>query len=163
MNRELTIGIAVLFFASPVIAQESISIEPGLWTHTNTMSGAAEMAGAPPITMPPRTTTSTECVTPENIEITPERLIRQFREDGDGAGDCQLNDVIFEGRTMTSTVRCIADGMSMAGDYTFEVAEDGQSANANVVLNGIADGMNVTSNFVLRGELSQPWPCLSTE
>lgn len=163
MNRELTIGIAVLFFASPIMAQESISIEPGLWAHSNTMSGTAEIAGAPPMTMPPRTTTSTECVTPENVEFTPERLIRQFQEDGDGAGDCQLNDVIFEERTMTSTIRCIADGMTMAGDYTFEVANDGQSAIANVVLNGIADGMNITSNFVLRGELSQPWPCLNTE
>ena len=81
MKRYSTGMITALVLASGAAAQESISMEPGQWSFENTMSGSATMGGGVAMQMPARVTTDTECITPENSEITPDRMMRELREE----------------------------------------------------------------------------------
>ncbi|MEL6977102.1 MAG: DUF3617 family protein [Pseudomonadota bacterium] len=148
---------ATALFASAAQAdpaeEQSIRIEPGLWAFENTMAGTATLPNGASMAMPARTTTDNECITPEKAEITPERMLREMR---DGGGECEYGEIVFAGLTMSTTISCVADGMRMAGDYSFEVAEDRRSGTGSLALNGVADGMTVNSTFEMSGKLTGP-------
>lgn len=148
MKRYQLVLSAAFLFASGAAAQDSISMEPGQWNFENSMSGSASMPGGGSFQMPARTTTDTECITPEDATITPDRMMRELREDG---GDCEYSEISFSGLTMTTTLTCSSDDMNMTGDYTFTVAADRRSGEGRIELTGIADGMNINSVFNMTG------------
>ncbi|MEM9376989.1 MAG: DUF3617 family protein [Pseudomonadota bacterium] len=154
MPRTLTASAASFVLIGAAAAQDTIRVEPGLWSYENTMSGTATMPGSPPFNLPPTTSNDTDCITPDETEITPERMIREMREDG--GGECEYDDITFSGNTMSTNMTCVADGMNMSGDYTFEVSDDGRAGTGTLDLNGVAEGMTITSTFILRGRWVEP-------
>ncbi|MEM7767488.1 MAG: DUF3617 family protein [Pseudomonadota bacterium] len=154
MKTVITSIAAALVLAGTAAGEESISIEPGQWSFDNTMSGSLNMGGGQTMAMPSRTTSSSECVTPEDATITPERMIEEMEEDG--GNECAYGDIDFSGRTMSTTITCTSDGIEMVGDYTFTVSEDRRAGTGSMEMTGTMNGMTMESSFVMEGELTGP-------
>ncbi|MEM9669881.1 MAG: DUF3617 family protein [Pseudomonadota bacterium] len=135
--------------AGAAFAEDSISIEPGEWSFENTMAVKVDMGGGQVFNMPARTFGGTECITPEDATLTPERLIKDMEEDGGGA--CEYTDISVSGLTMTSTIKCLEDGMEMTGNYSFTVGADRRSGSGTLDMTGNMEGASMMSNGTLSG------------
>ena len=96
-------SLAILFFTVTANA-EGVSIEPGLWEMTTTMT----MSMMPQ----PQTTTIEECI--EETELDPEDFTM------DEENPCDINDVEIDSDTASWSIVCPAgNGMEMAGSWEF--------------------------------------------
>ena len=111
-SRALMI-LPALLLATGAMA-EGVAIDPGQWEMTMTMEMNSSMDL--PMVIPPRTTTTTECV--EKNELGPDDF--NMEEES----PCDVSDVKIDGNTVSWAISCPGPAGSMTGNWSFTSAGD---------------------------------------
>lgn len=119
---------------STAIAGDTISIEPGMWEMTSTMSS--------PMTPQPRVQTTQDCMT--DSEIGPQHLTP---EEG---GDCQVIDSNVNDNSMTWSMSCNTPGGAMTGNGSF--TSKGDSGHGNMKMGMSIEGQTFNMEVTWQGK-----------
>jgi hypothetical protein len=134
--RIATLTIASLFILSTshlAMASDSVSIEPGLWEVSTTMTS--------PMFPQPRVHTQQECM--KDSEISPETLAP------DDGGECSMMDTKVSGNTLSWSMQCNTPGGAMKGQGSFE--SKGDSGSGNMQMNMTVEGQPFSMEMVWKG------------
>lgn len=135
IKRFLTLGLcSSLLFSTATIADNAISIEPGMWEMTSKMTS--------PMTPQPRVQTVNECMT--DSEVGPQDLIP---EEG---GDCTVTDSKVSGNSMTWSLTCNTPGGAMTGNGSF--TSKGNSGHGNMKMNMSFEGQSFNMEVAWEGK-----------
>ncbi|MFK7794033.1 MAG: DUF3617 domain-containing protein [Gammaproteobacteria bacterium] len=134
--RIATLTIASLLTLSTThlaIAADSVSIEPGLWEVSTTMTS--------PMFPQPRVQTQQECM--QESQISPETLAPSEN------GECTIVDTNISGDTLSWSMRCSTPGGVMKGQGSFE--SKGDSGSGNMQMNMDIEGQSFSMELVWKG------------
>ena len=126
---------ASLFITNSVNAADSISIEPGMWEMTSTMTT--------PMFPQPRVETVKECMTEE--KISPKDLL-----DAEDTGECQITESNVSGNSMTWAMQCNNPGGTMTGSGNFTSKGDSASGSMNMNMN--FEGQSISMEMSWEGK-----------
>ena len=121
-------------------AAETPSINPGEWESTIVTSVAMNMNGQM-MALPGQTTSSTDCITEEDAEFSPE----DFAQDG-----CTASNFETTATTASFDMACNQNGIAMTGSMQVEAASSGDAYSGTFNIQGAAPGMgdmNVTGSL----------------
>jgi len=139
-----TAAIAALALAGTAGAQ-GIKINPGMWTYDTTMDISMNMNGQE-MDMPGQTTSESQCVTEADATFDPS----QFTEPG-----CSISNLQETSSTVSFTVNCNQQGMTMTGDMSATVVDGGNGMDMTMKMNGNQPGMGTMDiNGVVKGRRS---------
>lgn len=142
--RAIALAASLGMTGLPVLAQ-SVSIEPGQWEFSNESTINFTVAGqANSMTRPAQTVT--ECITPEDAVLTPERVAGELADSG-----CDITENSLNGRTMTVGLVCNQNGMNMTGRIVMTAADDGRSSEGTFTADGSGNGMTMQMTGLLSG------------
>lgn len=133
MNKRIALAFLVTMLFANVASAKGVSIDPGLWEMTATMT----MSMMPQ----PQTTVETECI--EEDEMNPE----DFNMDEDNP--CSITDVDIDGNTARWSINCPTEnGMAMTGQWEFTSFGDSITGEGSMTANmaGQEMGFNMTWN-----------------
>lgn len=140
--RTLFLTTAAAAIAGLAMA-DTPSINPGQWETTTTTSVALDMNGQA-MNMPGQTMTSSDCVTEEEAEFTPE----DFAQDG-----CTVSNFQSTATTASFDLACSQNGVEMAGSMAVEADSDGNGYSGSFDIAGNAPGMgDMKVNGVVTGK-----------
>ena len=131
MNKRIALSLLVTMLFTNVAIAEGVSIDPGLWEMTTTMT----MSMMPQ----PQTSVETECI--EEDEINPE----DFNMDEENP--CDITDVSINGDTGRWSINCPTEmGMAMKGQWEFTSNGDSITGSGSMTANiaGQEMGFNMT-------------------
>jgi len=111
---------------------EGISIEPGKWEITTTITI--------PILPQPRVTTKTECM--KERELSPETMT-----DDDTDSDCTLNTVVVDGNTMKWSMDCQGKEGNSRGEWEVTSRGDTLTGEGKVTVDVQEQDMVMTMNW----------------
>lgn len=135
MRTSLTIAsILTLTIAHSAMASNSVTIEPGLWEVSTTMTS--------PMFPNPRVQTQQECM--KESEISPETLAPS--EDG----ECSIVNSNVSGNTLSWSMQCNTPGGVMQGKGEFE--SNGDSGSGNMQMNMDIQGQSMSMDMVWEGK-----------
>lgn len=132
-------------FTSLSALAQSVSIEPGQWVFSNESTVSFSVAGQASSMVRPAQTL-TECVTPEDAVLTPERVAGELAGSG-----CDITENSLVGRTLTVGLACSENGMNMTGRVVMTAAADGRSSDGTFTADGAGNGMSMTMTGILSG------------
>lgn len=127
----ITLGFTSLNIAN---AGDSISIEPGMWEVTTTMTS--------PMSNQPQVETSQECM--EDSEISADILTPN---DDD---NCSTTDVNANGNTLTWSMQCSMQGNVMNGGGSF--TSNGDTGHGNMNMNMQVEGQSFNMELSWKGK-----------
>jgi len=134
--RIVTLSIASLLTLSTAhlaIADDSVTIEPGLWEVSTTMTT--------PMSPQPRVQTQQECI--KDSKISPQDLAPS-----DG-GECSMSDINVSNNTLSWSMQCDTGGGAMKGHGSFE--SKGDSGSGNMTMNMNIEGQSFSMEMVWKG------------
>lgn len=131
IQRLLTLGLISSLFSASAIANNTISIEPGMWEMTSKMTS--------PMSPQPRVQTSKECMT--DTEVGPEDLIP------DDGGECTITESNVSGNSMTWAVTCNTPGGAMSGSGNFTSKGDSGHGTMKMNMNIEGQSFNMEMNW----------------
>ena len=134
--RIAILTVASLFTLSTAqlaMAGDSVSIEPGLWEVSTTMTS--------PMFPQPRVQTQQECMT--ESQITPETLAPSDN------GECSISSTDISGNTLNWTMVCNTQGGAMNGQGSFE--SKGDTGSGNMTMNMDIEGQSFSMEIVWKG------------
>ena len=126
-------SLLTLSTAHLAMAADSVSIEPGLWEVSTTMTS--------PMFLQPRVQTQQECM--KESKISPETLAPS-----DG-GECSIIDSNLNGNTLNWSMQCGTPGGAMKGQGSFE--SKGDSGSGNMQMNMDIEGQSFSMELVWKG------------
>lgn len=121
---------ALCLTAGPALA-EQLSLEPGQWEHTMEMTMSMTMNGQA-MSMPTQSQTRSECVTEEEATFDPQSVASE---------GCSVEDVNQQGRSLSFTMVCDQQGVSLTGEMDMSLSQDGRSMSGEMSLAGSGPGM----------------------
>ncbi len=134
--RIATLTIASLFTLSTAhlaMTGDSVSIEPGLWEGSTTMTS--------PMFPQPHVQTQQGCV--KESKISPETL--GYSENS----ECSISETNVSGDTLSWSMQCNTPGGAMNGQGSFE--SKGDSDSGNITMNMNVAGQSVSMEMVWKG------------
>ncbi len=130
---KLTIAsLLTLSISQLATAENSISIEPGLWEVTTTMTS--------PMFPQPRVETQQECM--EDSQISPETI-------APSDGECSITDSNVSGSTLNWSMQCNTPGGAMSGQGSFD--SNGDSGSGNMQMNMDIQGQSMSMQMEWKG------------
>ena len=130
----LTIAsLLTLFTAHLALAGDSVSIEPGLWEVSTTMTS--------PMFPQPRVQTQQECM--KESRISPDTLAPSEN------GECSISETNVNGDTLNWSMLCNTPGGAMNGQGSFE--SKGDSGSGNMTMNMTIEGQSFSMELVWKG------------
>lgn len=137
-----TAAIAALALAGTASA-EGVKVNPGMWTYDTTMDISMNMNGQQ-MNMPAQTTSESQCVTEADATFDP----ANFTEPG-----CSITNLQETSSTVSFTVTCNEQDMTMTGDMSATVTDGGNGMNMTMKMNGNQPGMGTMDiNGVIKGK-----------
>jgi hypothetical protein len=137
-----TAAIAALALAGTASAQ-GVSVNPGMWTYDTTMDISMNMNGQA-MDMPGQTTSESQCVTEADATFDP----ANFTEPG-----CSISNLQETSSTVSFTMTCNQQGMTMTGDMLATVTDGGNGMDMTMKMNGNQPGMGTMDiNGVIKGK-----------
>lgn len=131
MFKQTLIALATVGIATAALA-ESPNIQPGMWENTSTVTLQSDQ-----FSMPPRTDTTSDCVTEEDIAEG-----EAFLEDTE---ECDITNKDVRADGMNYSMTCASpDGGSMTMDAVMEFSGDSMSGNVDGTLESPMGVMNMT-------------------
>ena len=115
------------------MANDSVSIEPGLWEISTTMTM--------PMLPQPRVQTQQECI--KNSQISPQDLAPSEN------GECSTLEAKVSGDTLSWSMQCNTPGGGMKGHGSFE--SKGDSGSGNMTMNMDINGQSFSMDMVWKG------------
>ncbi len=134
MRKSLFLLFSFCLTFSMANANESISIEPGMWEVTTTMTS--------PMSNQPQVKTSQECM--EDSEISADVLTPN---DDD---NCSTSDVNANGDTLTWSMQCSMQGNVMTGGGSF--TSQGNSGHGNMHMDMQVEGQSFKMELTWKGK-----------
>ena len=134
--RTATLTIASLLTLSTTnlaMAGDSVSIEPGLWEVSTTMTS--------PLFPQPRIQTQQECM--KESTISPETLAPS-----DG-GECSILETSVSGNTLSWSMQCNTQGGAMKGHGSFE--SKGDTGSGSMQMNMDIEGQSFSMKLAWKG------------
>ena len=131
MNKRIALAFLVTMLFANVASAKGVSIDPGLWEMTATMT----MSMMPQ----PQTTVEKECI--QETELNPEDF------DMDEENPCTISDVSIDGDTARWSINCPTEnGMAMKGQWEFTSHGDSITGSGSMTANmaGQEMGFNMT-------------------
>ena len=125
MKRLIITASTLLLTAAPALA-ENISLEPGKWESTTTMSMEMTMNGQT-MSMPIGPRSATRCVTPEDATFDPDNVMDE---------NCTMTEYEQSGNTISFSIACTQDGMTMTGDMEMTLSDDRKSTSGSMTMIG---------------------------
>lgn len=123
-----------LLFSTHVLANDAITINPGMWEITTRMTS--------PMSPSPRTQTSQECIT-ENL-IRPSDLAPQE------SGECQITQTKVSGNSLNWTMQCNTPGGKMSGEGQF--TSHGNTGSGKMTMNMNIEGQSFSMQMSWEGK-----------
>ena len=133
-------GAALLAVIPAALAEDSMSVEPGLW-RTSTVMTMSMM----PV---PQSQQEEQCITREDATFDPDDLMSEAEE-------CTVDSLEQSSTSMTFSMTCLMEGgVSMAGTGSFETANRGRSMSGVIDFAGEVPGFSdpLTMNIEMSGE-----------
>ncbi len=115
------------------MADDSVSIEPGLWEVSTTMTSS--------MFPQPRVQTQQECI--KDSQISPQDLTPS-----DG-GECSMTETNVSGNTLSWSMTCNTPGGAMNGQGSFE--SKGNSGSGDMKMNMTVEGQSFSMDMIWKG------------
>jgi hypothetical protein len=130
----LTIAsLLTLSTAHQAMAEDGVTIEPGLWEVSTTMTT--------PMSPKPLIQTEQECI--KDSKISPQDIAPSDN------GECSMSDINVSSNTLSWSMQCNTPGGAMNGQGAFE--SKGDSGSGNMTMNMNIEGQSFSMEMVWKG------------